>query len=69
MNSTPEHDENTLPGHTEDALDSIDATVFSGDAFLDPAAAARLRWYMDRWTRQLDEMAEAVRQHDAERDQ
>lgn len=58
MSSTHEHDENTLSGHTEDALDSIDATVFSGDAFHNPAAAARLRWYMDRWTRQLDKMAE-----------
>lgn len=33
--------------------DSIDATVFSGDSFVDPQARQTMRNYMARWGREL----------------
>jgi hypothetical protein len=36
-----------------EACESIDATMFSGDSFLDPKNREELRWYIGRWTRQM----------------
>lgn len=35
------------------AIQEIDAAVFGGDAFADPAARAELLSYVARWTREL----------------
>ena len=43
-----------LTGHAERQLDAVDASVFSGDCYLSSAGRARLRWYMARWSRQMD---------------
>lgn len=40
---------------TEDAIDVIDAAVFSGDEFANPAARKDLRDMMARWERGLQE--------------
>lgn len=47
------HDENTLRPHVEDALDTIDAAVFTGDSFTSPEALARLEHYIGRWQREM----------------
>lgn len=41
--------------YIEDACDQIDAAIFSGDAFFDKGHIERLRWYMERWGKQLKE--------------
>ena len=54
--STPKevaHDERTLRRWAEDALDTIDSGVFSGDTFNSTEAIARLEYYMARWQREL----------------
>lgn len=43
--------------HTEDALQNLDAAMFSGDGFEHVDDAARLRYFMARWTRELDRRA------------
>ena len=37
-----------------EAIDQIDAAVFSGDTFANREGAAKLQLYIDRWQRQLD---------------
>jgi hypothetical protein len=37
----------------EEAIDQIDAAVFSGDTFMDPTSRATLREMMARWERGL----------------
>ena len=39
----------------EDWFDSIDASVFSGDAFHDENNRERALWYMRRWMRAFDQ--------------
>ena len=39
--------------HIEKATQEIDAAMFSGDAFISPAARAELRKMMERWQRGL----------------
>ncbi len=36
------------------AIEQIDAAIFSGDAFIDPANRKSLREYFDRWERGLE---------------
>lgn len=43
--------------HTIDALETIDAAVFTGDDFLDRAGLAVLRAYLGRWSRAHDDRA------------
>jgi hypothetical protein len=44
--------------HTSAAVDLIDAALFSGDEFVaNPVARVDLRRYLDRWHRQLSELA------------
>ena len=45
-----------LPDWAEDCCDQIDAGFFSGDSMESPAAAARMRHYLDRWETALDEI-------------
>lgn len=40
---------------TASNVDSIDASIFSGDEFLDANAREALRFYIDRWSKALDE--------------
>jgi hypothetical protein len=42
-----------LRENLEEHLDTIDAAVFSGDAFYEAPAIARLRYYLARWEREL----------------
>jgi len=42
----------SLHNSTEEALDSIDAAVFSGDSFHDQEGLDRLEYYMDRWQKE-----------------
>jgi hypothetical protein len=41
---------------TEEAAETIDAALFTGDEFLDGSARGKLREYHERWTRALDEL-------------
>ena len=43
----------------EEAIDEIDAAVFSGDTFHDVDARQKLLSMMDRWTRELARIAVA----------
>jgi len=46
---------------TYEAAEIIDAAIFSGDSFHDKEARRRLRWYLERWERELklfDQMKE-----------
>lgn len=40
---------------TASNVDSIDASIFSGDEFLDANAREALRFYITRWSKALDE--------------
>lgn len=42
----------------ERAIQEIDAAVFSGDTFEDPEARVELKAYLERWLRQLAELAD-----------
>lgn len=42
-----------LRHYTEDAIDSLDATLFSGDEFYNPEAIAKFRKILKRWEKQL----------------
>lgn len=42
--------------HTENAVDLIDAALFSGDEFTDSAVREELREVMARWGRRLNEL-------------
>jgi hypothetical protein len=42
------------------AIQEIDAAVFSGDTFEDPEARAELQAYVERWTRYLAEPVDPV---------
>lgn len=44
------------------AIEEIDAAVFSGDTFEDPAARAKLVEYMAAWTRELAPVEDAAEQ-------
>lgn len=49
--------------HFEEAIDGVDACVFTGDSLLDAGARAHLRDHLGRWMRQLtrfEEMATAI---------
>lgn len=37
----------------EEACDSIDAALFTGDSFRSAEAIERMEWYMRRWQREL----------------
>ena len=39
--------------YIDEALDTVDAAIFSGDAFMEPANRANLRAWMERWEREL----------------
>ena len=41
--------------YIRNAADEIDSAIFSGDAFIDPAARATLREILARWERGLKE--------------
>ena len=41
--------------YLEDACDQIDAAMSSGDAFMDAGHRERLRYFMDRWARELNQ--------------
>lgn len=42
----------------EQALEEVDAMVFSGDYLVQPSHRAKFQMYLDRWKRGLDAMAE-----------
>lgn len=42
-----------LRRHVEDALDSIDAAVFTGDGIYSPDAIERFRWFLRRWDKEM----------------
>ena len=42
-----------LPMWAVNAIDEIDAGIFSGDAFDDEESLLFLEWYLARWTREL----------------
>ena len=52
-------DEYRLEQWAEDAIDALDAGVFSSDAFFDVEAIARFRDFMARWERGLKEIEES----------
>lgn len=43
-----------LPDRVEELLDSVDAAVFSGDAFCPQAGRERFEWYLGRWQREMN---------------
>lgn len=45
-----------MPKYLDDACDSIDAAVFSGDFLHDQSARKEFREYVDRWTREMDQL-------------
>ncbi len=52
---------NPLPSYLIEAADEIDASIFSGDTFIDESARIELRRLMARWERGLqgfDRLAE-----------
>ena len=46
--------------YTVNACEEIDASIFSGDEFIDAKARAELREYMARWERGLKEFDSLV---------
>ena len=50
----------------EDACDTIDAGFFSGDSFHDREAIARMKYYMDRWTRVIEDIEESLNEQEKE---
>jgi hypothetical protein len=48
----------------ENALDEIDAAVFSGDSFHDEDNLKRLKFYMDRWLNEWPYMEIAARERE-----
>ena len=50
-----------LPSWAINALDEIDAGVFTGDTFIEEKAVKELEWYMNRWTREIEIRKEAIR--------
>jgi len=42
-----------LPMWAVNAIDEIDAGLFSGDTFDDEESLADFEWYIARWTREL----------------
>lgn len=44
-----------LSRFTSKAVNEIDASIFSGDEFLDANAREALRFYIARWSKALDE--------------
>ena len=47
---------NELDAHIEDALDEVDAALFSGDKFHNKESVERLEYFINRWQRGLDEI-------------
>jgi hypothetical protein len=41
---------------TEEAAETIDAALFTGDEFQDGSVRGKLREYLERWMRALDEL-------------
>lgn len=52
-----DHNLKLLRIHTRNAVDEIDAALFSGDEFLNTAARAALLIILDRWSRRIDELS------------
>jgi hypothetical protein len=48
--------------HAENELDMLDASVFSGDAFISAAGVARMNWYLRRWQRRMDENEKSLKE-------
>lgn len=48
----------------EEAIDQIDAAIFTGDAFLDKPNRDEMREMVARWQRQLDSLAEIFDEFD-----
>lgn len=44
----------TMRVHDEEACDTVDAMVFSGDALEDPGNLRRFEWWVQRWQRAID---------------
>lgn len=51
-----------MPDHFEDACDTVDAMVFSGDQLLDPENLKRFREYLARWGRGADEAEATIKE-------
>lgn len=51
----------TLPRWVDDAIEAIDAGIFSGDTFHNTEAIAELREQMARWERGLKEHEASLR--------
>lgn len=45
-----------MDAHAEEPADALDAELFSGAIFEQPAAVERLEWYIARWQRRLSEI-------------
>lgn len=50
------NNENTehIRNHVIEALDDLDAIIFTGDELLAPAERAYIRTYLERWTRHYE---------------
>lgn len=42
-----------LPSYAHEAAESIDASFFSGDTFHSKEAVAAIKFYVERWTREI----------------
>jgi hypothetical protein len=40
--------------HIDNAIDEIDAAMFSGDTFINPEAAQNFKGMLERWGRQIE---------------
>jgi hypothetical protein len=56
MNQDERMQTTNLRPDTEEAAETIDAALFTGDEFLDGTARGKLREYLERWTRALNEL-------------
>lgn len=52
---------NTLPRWAIDALEEIDAGVFTGDTFINKADLRELEWFVNRWSKEVELRKEVMR--------
>ncbi len=57
MNEVPKY---KFRKHIDDAIDELDAAMFSGDLFINKEATEAFNWYLQRWERGLLSHAHAA---------
>jgi len=50
--------------HIEIACDEIDAAMFSGDSFNNEQNTKELEYYLDRWTREIENIREMNKENE-----